>query len=126
MKIFAKQKGFVTTLFYRRRYLPKIYSVNSQERHFGERQAQNSPIQGSGADIIKLAMIAIYAKLKPLKSSMILQVHDELIFEVDELELKQVIEIVRDCMEQVSRLKVPLVVDIGVGTNWFEAKNDAD
>ncbi len=126
MRDFAKQNGFVTTLFHRRRYLPKIYSENFQEKSSGERQAQNTPIQGTAADIMKIAMIAIYKKLKPLKSSMILQVHDEILVEVYEPELKHVTQIIKDCMEQAVSLKVPLVVDIGVGDNWFDAKNNGE
>lgn len=119
----AKQNGYISTLFDRRRYIPELASKNRNIRQFGERTAINSPIQGTAADIIKLAMISIHQKLpqKSLKTRMILQVHDELIFEVPEAELPAVRELVTHEMEQVIPLDVPLVVNIKTGTNWAEA-----
>jgi DNA polymerase-1 len=93
-------------------------------RAYGERNAQNSPLQGSAADLIKLAMIRIHGALgeRGLESRMLLQVHDELVFEVPEREIDSMRELVRDYMEHVIELRVPLVVDIGVGDNWLDAK----
>jgi DNA polymerase-1 len=119
----AKDKGYVETLMGRRRYLPDIHSANAIVRGMAERNAINAPIQGSAADIIKLAMVNIYQNFQQslLKSKMILQVHDELVFDVHRQELDQVKKIVKSEMENVVKLKVPLVVDIGIGNNWFEA-----
>ncbi len=116
--------GYVTTLFGRRRYIPELSSNSFMIRQAGERIAANTPIQGSAADICKLVMLQIPATFEAagLSSSMVLQVHDELIFEATPEEEAQTIEIVRDRMEQVVPLKVPLKVDIGVGGSWAEAK----
>ncbi len=118
----AREQGFVTTLLGRRRYIPEINSSNRQKREFAERTAINTPIQGSAADLIKVVMIDIHKELKKRKSKMILQVHDELVFEVHKDELDEVREMVRDKMENTVDLEVPVKVDIGVGENWLEAK----
>ena len=118
----AKSAGYVTTLFGRRRYLPDINSSNSIVRGVAERNAINSPIQGTAADIIKIAMINIHAKLKHgYKTKMILQVHDELVFDVYKPELESVKEMVQVEMEHATKLKVPLLVEMGLGGNWLEA-----
>lgn len=123
MIAFARENGYVETILGRRRYLRDINSGNSVVRGFAERNAINSPIQGSAADIIKLAMINIFHKIQEekLKSSMILQVHDELVFEVEDEELETMKKLVKHEMENAYQLKVPLVVDVGVGKNWLEA-----
>jgi DNA polymerase-1 len=118
----ARKQGFVTTLLGRRRYIPEINSPNRQKREFAERTAINTPIQGSAADLIKVVMIDIAKKLKDKKSKMILQVHDELVFEVHKSELDFVKEMVRDRMENTIQLEVPIRVDLNVGENWLEAK----
>jgi DNA polymerase I len=120
----AREQGYVETLFKRRRYIPEIKDRNFNMRAYGERNAQNSPLQGSAADLIKLAMIRIHASLRErkLRSRMLLQVHDELVFEAPPEELDTLRELVRDHMEHVVELQVPLVVDIGVGPNWLDAK----
>ena len=120
----AKKEGYVTTMLGRRRYLPKINARNFGERSFAERTAMNTPIQGTAADIIKHAMVKVDQSMteKQLKSRMLLQVHDELIFEVPEEELAVMKELVRDTMEHAVRLSVPLKVEVNVGGNWYEAK----
>jgi len=119
----ARDLGYVTTMFGRKRYLPDIQSRNQLLRGNAERNAINAPIQGSAADIIKIAMIRIYARLKTEKfrSKMILQVHDELIFEVEKMELDKLQEMVINEMSNAASLDVPLKVDWGTGNNWFEA-----
>jgi DNA polymerase-1 len=119
----AREKGFVETLFKRKRFLPDIYSQNSIVRGYAERNAINAPIQGSAADIIKVAMVNIHKRFEAdrLKSRMILQVHDELNFNVYKDELEQVRKIVLEEMENVTELKVPLLADCGAGNNWLEA-----
>lgn len=119
----AREKGYVETIMGRRRNLPDINSNNGTVRGMAERNAINSPIQGSAADIIKLAMINIHHKIKSqnLRSRMILQVHDELVFDVYLPELENMKEIVKHEMEHVMELNVPLLVEMGVGKNWFEA-----
>ena len=120
----ARQQGYVETIFKRRRYIPEIKDRNFNMRAFGERLAQNSPLQGSAADLIKLAMIRIHA-CRPRRGAaepMLLQVHDELIFEVPEAEVETMGGLVRTHMEQAAELRVPLVVDIGIGPNWLDAK----
>mgnify|MGYP001118675493 FL=1 len=119
----AKEKGYVETLFKRKRFLPDINSHNAVVRGYAERNAINAPIQGSAADIIKLAMIHIHQQFEAehLKSRMILQVHDELNFNVRKEEFDRVKEIVLDCMEHVLQLRVPLIADCGKGKNWLEA-----
>ena len=119
----ARDKGFVTTMFGRRRYLRDIHSRNQVVRGNAERNAINAPIQGSAADIIKIAMVRIHDRLKSEKfrSKMILQVHDELIFEVPDRELERIKEVVLFEMSNAARLDVPLKVDWGTGKNWLEA-----
>tara|TARA_R100001143_G_scaffold63604_1_gene73782 strand:+ start:41370 stop:44117 length:2748 start_codon:yes stop_codon:yes gene_type:complete len=121
--LFAKENGFVTTLMGRRRYIPEINSSNWNVRGFAERTAINMPIQGTAADIIKLAMIDIHSYLQSnnLKSRMLLQVHDELIFEINNSESDEVPTKIRDLMENAFELAVPLVVDMGLADNWLEA-----
>ncbi|MBQ9286087.1 MAG: DNA polymerase I [Bacteroidaceae bacterium] len=122
-KLTAHQQGYVTTLFGRRRYLPDINSQNATVRGFAERNAINAPIQGTAADIIKVAMIRIFQRFKAegIKSKMILQVHDELNFSVYPEEREQVERIVLEEMQQAIDLRVPLVADSGFGKNWLEA-----
>ena len=119
----AKEHGYVETIFHRKRFLPDINSHNAIVRGYAERNAINAPIQGSAADIIKLAMIRIHERFEAegLKSRMILQVHDELNFNVYREEYERVKEIVLDCMEHVIPLRVPLIADYGKGENWLEA-----
>lgn len=121
---FARQHGYVTTLFGRRRYIPELRERNFNIRAFGERAAANSPIQGSAADLIKIAMIRIHDALHENGHSakMLLQVHDELVFEVPPDELDVVTALVKSQMENAAELSVPLVVDIGTGANWLETK----
>ncbi|WHY33349.1 DNA polymerase I [Cytobacillus firmus] len=120
----AKQKGFVSTLLHRRRYLPEITSRNFNLRSFAERTAMNTPIQGSAADIIKKAMIDMADRLRKeeLKARLLLSVHDELIFEAPEDEIEKLKKIVPDVMENTVELKVPLKVDYSYGPTWFDAK----
>ncbi|MDR2915857.1 MAG: DNA polymerase I [Tannerella sp.] len=119
----AHEKGYVETLFHRRRYLPDIHSNNAVVRGYAERNAINAPIQGSAADIIKVAMVHIYKRFETegIKSKMILQVHDELNFNVYKNELDQVRKIVLEEMEGAIKLQVPLIADCGEGHNWLEA-----
>ncbi|WP_044640865.1 DNA polymerase I [Risungbinella massiliensis] len=120
----ARQDGYVTTLLNRRRYLPDVHSSDFNRRSFAERTAMNTPIQGSAADIIKYAMVQIDLEMskRNLQSRMLLQVHDELIFEVPPDELPEMKQLVREQMEQSLELRVPLKVDINVGDTWYEAK----
>ena len=120
----AKNKGYTETMFGRRRPIPELSSSNFMQRSFGERVAMNAPIQGTAADIIKIAMIHVNEELKKrnLKSRMILQVHDELLIEADERELEEVQQILQDKMEHAAELLVPLSVDMHTGKNWYEAK----
>ncbi len=121
-KQFARDNGYVTTLFKRRRYLPEINAKNFAVRQFAERTAINTPIQGTAADMIKIAMLNIHKKLTGMKSKMVLQVHDELIFDVPESELDEMKKLVRDGMEKAVKLDVPVLVDLGTGDNWLDAK----
>jgi len=118
----AKNDGFVTTIMGRRRYVPEILSKNMMLRQFAERQAVNTPIQGSASDLIKLAMIDIHKefKVRKLKSKMILQIHDELLFDVEKAELEELTALVRERMENVLKLDVPVKVDVKAGDNWLE------
>ena len=120
----AKENGYVVTLFGRRRPVPELKSSNFMQRSFGERVAMNAPIQGTAADIIKIAMIGVNQELKmrQLKSRLILQVHDELLIEADVEEVEEVKEILRQQMEQAAELEVPLIVDMHTGNSWYEAK----
>ena len=119
----ARRDGYVETLLHRRRYLPDINSRNANVRGYAERNAVNAPIQGTAADIIKIAMVKIADRLKRegLKTEMLLQVHDELNFNVPLGEVDRVKVLVREEMEGALELSVPLRVDIGVGANWLEA-----
>ena len=120
---FARENGFVETLFGRRRYLPDISARNATVRALAERNAVNAPIQGTSADIFKLAMIRVAEKLKEqgLKSRMVLQIHDELLFEAPAAEVPQLQELVKEVMENVITLTVPLTVECSSGNNWLEA-----
>ncbi len=120
----AKKNGYVTTLFGRRRPIPELSSSNFMQRSFGERVAMNSPIQGTAADIIKIAMIRVYNKLKEegLKSRLILQVHDELLIETNESEEETVRKILESQMKEAVQLAVTLEVDLHTGKDWYEAK----
>ena len=120
----AKEKGYVSTLFERRRYLPELSSNNYMIRSFGERAAMNTPIQGSAADIIKIAMVKVYNELKKqnLHAKLILQVHDELIIEADESCVEQVEILLRTCMENAVELRVPLTADTKSGKTWYDTK----
>ena len=120
----AKENGYAVTLFGRRRPVPELKSSNFMQRNFGERVAMNAPIQGTAADIIKIAMIGVNEELKKrnMKSRLILQVHDELLIETWEPEETEVREILKDKMENAADLLVPLIADIHTGRNWYEAK----
>lgn len=120
----AQEKGYTTTILNRRRYIPELQSSNHAVKELGKRTAMNAPIQGSAADIIKLAMIKIHEEFKKrnLESILIAQVHDELVFDVKKTELELVKTIVKDTMEQIIDLKVNLKVEVNYGINWFEAK----
>ena len=120
----GREDGFVSTLYGRRRWLPELKSSNFNTRSFGERVALNMPIQGTAADIIKIAMIGVNRKLKEkqMKSRLVLQVHDELLIEAYQPELSEVKEILREEMEKAVSLDVPLEVDMHTGENWYEAK----
>ena len=120
----AKEKGYAVTLFGRRRPVPELKSSNFMQRSFGERVAMNAPIQGTAADIIKLAMIRVSDELKKrnMKSRMILQVHDELLIEAAEEEVDEVKKILKEEMEHAASLSVPLLADMHTGKNWYEAK----
>lgn len=120
----AKEKGYAVTLFGRRRPVPELKSSNFMQRNFGERVAMNAPIQGTAADIMKIAMIDVHRELKKrnMKSRMILQVHDELLIEADCSEIDEVKEILKDKMENAVKLSVPLIADMHTGKNWYEAK----
>ncbi|MBN1663583.1 MAG: DNA polymerase I [Deltaproteobacteria bacterium] len=119
----ARRDGYVTTLFNRRRYLPELNNANAVVRQFAERMAVNTPIQGTAADLIKIAMIYIDGKLKErrLRSAMIMQVHDELVFEIPSEEKDELMALIREEMEGVAALRVPLKVDCASGKNWDEA-----
>lgn len=119
----AKEKGYVETLFGRRRALPELASSNFQVRASGERMARNTPIQGTAADIIKLAMVHVWQRLRDekLEARLLLQVHDELIVEAPESEVEEVKRVLREEMEQVVQYSVPLTTDVGTGKTWLEA-----
>jgi len=124
IKEFARKNGYVETLQKRRRYIPEINSQNFNTRSFGERVALNTPIQGTAADIIKLAMVRIFRRLKEegFRSKLILQVHDELIIEACAEEKAKVEKILKEEMENAAVLRVPLVVDMSEGKSWYDAK----
>lgn len=119
----AKEKGYITTMYGRRRPIPELSSSNFMQRSFGERVAMNSPIQGTAADIIKIAMIRVWKELRRagLNSRLILQVHDELVIETRREETEQVCRILEESMKQAAQLAVPLEVDLHTGENWYEA-----
>lgn len=121
---YGKENGFVTTLFNRRRYLPELTSSNFNIRSFSERVALNTPIQGTAADIIKIAMVKVHNELKSrnLKSRLILQVHDELLIETHKSEEETVKKLLKDSMEKAVKLLVPLKVEVKRGNNWYETK----
>ena len=120
----ARKTGYVTTLYGRRRPVPELSSSNFMQRSFGERVAMNSPIQGTAADIIKIAMVEVDRRLRRegLKSRLILQIHDELLVETDQAEIEQVETILKEEMDGAAKLSVPLEVDMKVGNSWFETK----
>ena len=120
----AKEEGYVTTMYGRRRPVPELKSSNFMQRSFGERVAMNSPIQGTAADIIKIAMNRVHDRLREekMKSRLILQVHDELLVEAKLSEADRVEEILREEMQQAASLRVPLEIDLHRGKNWYEAK----
>jgi len=117
----AKNNGYTKTLFNRLRYIPELLSSNKNLASFGERTAMNAPIQGTAADIIKMAMVKVSEAMKGMKSILIAQVHDELLFDVYPGELEDLEKIVKEAMENVVELKVPLIVESGVGNNWLES-----
>ena len=119
----ARENEFVETILGRRRYLKEINSRNAVQRAMAERNAINAPIQGSAADIIKMAMIDIQLAIEQenLKSKMLLQVHDELVFDMHKSEQEKIKKLVKEKMEKAVELGVPIVVDLGVGDNWLEA-----
>lgn len=120
----AKRDGYITTLFGRRRVINELRSSNYNLRSFGERAAMNMPLQGSSADIIKIAMINVWKKLeeKKLRAKLVLQVHDELVIDCPEEEKEIAADILQTEMENAVSLKVPLIVEVGCGKSWFSAK----
>ena len=120
----GKEKGYVETIMNRRRYIPELKSKNYNVRSFGERVALNTPIQGSAADIIKVAMVKFYNRLneEKLKAKLILQVHDELIVDCPQDEREKVLEIMKDVMTHAVDLKVDMKIDVNSADNWYDAK----
>ena len=120
----AKEKGYVETIFHRRRYIPELKSKNYMVRQFGSRAAMNTPIQGTAADIMKIAMIKVYNELerRNLKSRRVLQVHDEMMIETIEEEKEEVKEIMVKSMESAIKLDVPLIAEISEANNWYDCK----
>lgn len=120
----AKEKGYVETLFKRRRYIPELKSNNYMVRQFGSRAAMNTPIQGTAADIMKIAMIDVFRELKnrDMKSKIVLQVHDEMMIEAPLEEVEDVKEILQKCMENACKLNVPLIAEVSEATNWYDCK----
>lgn len=120
----ATDIGYVETLFHRRRYIPELKSNNYMVRQFGSRAAMNTPIQGTAADIMKIAMIKVYKEIKnrDLKSKIVLQVHDEMMIEAKKEEAQKVKEIMKKEMEAAIQLKVPLIVDVSEASNWYDCK----
>ncbi len=121
---YCEEHGYVKTLFQRRRYIKEIKDKNYMMREFGKRAAMNAPIQGSAADLIKVAMIRIYRAMQEagVQAKMILQIHDELIFEVPDAEIEQMRQIVEQGMQEAMKLSVPLIAEASIGKNWYEAK----
>ena len=120
----AKEKGYVETLFGRRRYIPEIKSNNYMVRQFGSRVAMNTPIQGTAADIMKIAMINVYNKLKEenIDAKIVLQIHDELLLEVSNKDKEKAKQILKNCMEKAAKLEIPLEVELSEGNSWYEVK----
>ena len=118
----TRETGLARTLFGRVRPIPDMNSRNPNARGFAERTAVNSPIQGTAADLIKLAMVRIDEALKGMRSTLLLQVHDELVLEAPEDEIDAVKQVVKSEMERVYQLSVPLLVEVGTGVNWRDAK----
>ena len=120
----AKEKGYVETLFGRRRYIPEIKSNNYMVRQFGSRVAMNTPIQGTAADIMKIAMINVYNKLKEenIDAKIVLQIHDELLLEVSNKDKEEAKQILKNCMEKATKLEIPLEVELSEGNSWYEVK----
>ena len=120
----ARETGYATTIFNRRRYIPEITANNFMQRSFGERVAMNMPVQGSAADIIKIAMVKVWERLKALglKSRLVLQVHDELLIETYKDEQEQVERLLQEEMENAVKLSVPLIAEVHSGNNWYEVK----
>ena len=120
----AKEEGYITTILGRRRFIPEMQSSNYNLRSFGERAAMNMPLQGSAADIIKIAMIRVADRLKTekLSAKMVLQVHDELLLDSPESELDRAAKILKEEMESALKLNVPLIAEVSVGRSWYDAK----
>ena len=120
----AKEDGYVSTLFGRRRYLPELTSSNFNLRAFGERVARNMPVQGTAADIIKIAMVRVFERLERehLQARLILQVHAEWIVDCCEEKAEQILTLVCDAMRNVTQMRVPLIVDAKIGKTWYDAK----
>ena len=120
----AKEKGYAETYFGRRRYLPELQEKNAIRRGFGERVAMNMPIQGTAADIIKIAMIRVYERLKAEypEAKLIMQVHDELIIEAPEKDAESIVSLLKDTMENACKLAVPLTVEVESGKTWYDTK----
>ena len=120
----ATEEGYVETLFHRRRYIPELKSNNYMVRQFGSRAAMNTPIQGTAADIMKIAMINVFKEIKnrKLKSKIVLQVHDEMMIESPEEEKEEIKQIMKKCMESAAELKVPLIAEISEAKNWYDCK----
>ena len=120
----AKEKGYVETLFHRRRYIPELKSNNYMVRQFGSRVAMNTPIQGTAADIMKIAMIKVKKEIEKrnLKAKIVLQVHDEMMVEAPTSEKDEIQEIMKECMESATKLKVPLIAEISEANNWYDCK----
>ena len=120
----ATENGYVETLFARRRYIPELKSNNYMVRQFGSRAAMNTPIQGTAADIMKIAMIRVYKEIKErgLQSKIVLQVHDEMMIEAPIEEKEEIKNIMKECMETAINMQVPLIVDISEANNWYDCK----
>jgi len=118
----VRSEGYAITMFGRRRPIPDMNSRNPNARSFAERTAVNTPLQGTAADLIKLAMIRIDTLLADERARMLLQVHDELLFEAPTKDAERIASVVKGAMEQVYQLDVPLLVDVGIGENWRDAK----
>ena len=120
----AREDGYVTTILGRKRYMPELKSSNYTTRTFGERAAMNMPLQGSSADIIKLAMLGVVRRLREegLRAKLVLQVHDELILDTPKEEAERTAAVLKDEMEKAAKLEVPLIADVSMGRSWYDAK----